>query len=258
VLATLWARRRVEDIVAEDYAGVQRGQPREDVRQSVTQLGLEYRLMTPFTSFVAVEEVMITDGGQPRRVEVPIETPEGSFGSGVSTLPVNGRTYGLQTMSAMSVSETVTVTSSGSNPASRAPGSLVIDQSMIDPGTLLMREDVRAKRKKPKDKPKPPDPAEALRQALRAKLHPSVYAVVERLEKQGAAAAGESEFVRDGKAELQIWLTEKTPEVLAQLKQLGFEVVLDPQSAKLVIGRLPVEKLAALAGLGAVRYVAPQ
>jgi hypothetical protein len=64
--------------------------------------------------------------------------------------------------------------------------------------------------------------------------------------------------MRDGKAEVQIWLNVKTPEVLAQLKELGFELLLDPQSAKLVIGRVPVEKLSALAELQAVRYVAPQ
>jgi len=45
---------------------------------------------------------------------------------------------------------------------------------------------------------------------------------------------------------------------LAALKALGFEVVLDPKSAKLVIGRLPIEKLEALAELKFIRYVAPQ
>ena len=36
------------------------------------------------------------------------------------------------------------------------------------------------------------------------------------------------------------------------------EVVLDPKTAKLVIGRLPIEKLAALSEMKSVRYVAPQ
>jgi hypothetical protein len=95
--------------------------------------------------------------------------------------------------------------------------------------------------------------------ALRAKLDPWLFTVVERLKQKGSQpSAEEARFVRDGKAEVQIWLTEKSPEVLAQLKQLGFEVLLDPQTAKLVIGRLPVEKLAALADIKAVRYVAPQ
>ena len=35
-------------------------------------------------------------------------------------------------------------------------------------------------------------------------------------------------------------------------------VVLDPTTSKMIIGRLPIEKLAALAELKSVRYVAPQ
>jgi hypothetical protein len=35
-------------------------------------------------------------------------------------------------------------------------------------------------------------------------------------------------------------------------------VVLQPTTAKLVIGRLPIEKLTALIELAAVRYVAPR
>ena len=45
---------------------------------------------------------------------------------------------------------------------------------------------------------------------------------------------------------------------MAKLKELGFETILNPTTAKMVIGRLPIEKLAALAELQSVRYVAPQ
>ena len=106
---------------------------------------------------------------------------------------------------------------------------------------------------------KPLSPEEMRQQQFRAKLHPSLATIVERLQKKVTQpSAEESKFVRDGKAEVQIWLTDKSPEVIAQLKQLGFEVILDPQSAKLIIGRLPIEKLSALAELKAVRYVVPQ
>src|SRR5262249_52043745 len=43
----------------------------------------EYRLMTQFTSFVAVEETVVTDGGQPRRIDIPVEMPEGVSHQGV-------------------------------------------------------------------------------------------------------------------------------------------------------------------------------
>ena len=54
------------------------------------------------------------------------------------------------------------------------------------------------------------------------------------------------------------YATDKSAENLATLKALGFEVVLDPKSAKLIIGRLSIEKLEALADLNFIRYVAPQ
>jgi Ca-activated chloride channel family protein len=274
VLATLWARRRVGDLMSEDYAGAQQGKMRDDVREAVTNVGLEYRLMTQFTSFVAVEEMTITDGGQPRRVDVPVELPEGVNGSGmqvdgvnlaslgyVTNLPINGRNLSSLYLIG-GAAETVQVTSSAPTVDTTKPGgTTVLDKSVLDPGSVLERNGARSKSKrtdgdlKKQDKP---DPEELKRQELQKKLHATLYAIVERLKTNTAPAADESKFVRDGKAEIQIWLTEKSPDILAQLKQLGFEIVLDPQSAKLVIGRLPLEKLAALTEIKAVRFVAPQ
>ena len=77
VLAALWARARVDNLMGQDFAGAQSGNMRSDLKDTITQLGIEYRLMTQFTSFVAVEEMVVTDGGKPRRIDVPIEVPEG-------------------------------------------------------------------------------------------------------------------------------------------------------------------------------------
>jgi hypothetical protein len=105
---------------------------------------------------------------------------------------------------------------------------------------------------------RPLSPAEQKRQQVLAKLHPAIAALVERLQKNGTPAAAEARFVRAGKAEIQVWLTVKSDALMARLKSLGFEVVADPKSAKLVIGRIALDKLAALAELGEVRYIAPQ
>jgi Ca-activated chloride channel homolog len=289
VLATLWARRRVEDLMDEDLSGAQRGQMREDLREAVTSLGLEHRLMTQFTSFVAVEEVTITDGGAPRRIEVPVELPEGVSRAAVdesSSLLVGGagrnnrsvlalRSLGGVASTASSVSEVVTVTSS-ERPmidTSQPGGTTRIDQSVIDPGSNLKGRGPKVGNARSKKEPaavvaatpKQPDPEEEEkrrleeeRRQLAARLHPSLFALVERLRKREAPTAEESKLVREGRIELQVFLTEKSPAVLAQLKELGFELIADPRSAKLVIGRLPFEKLQALAELKAVRYVAPQ
>lgn len=94
---------------------------------------------------------------------------------------------------------------------------------------------------------------------LQAKTNPSVFAIIERLRKKTIIpGADEAKFVRDGKAEVQIWLTEKSDEALAKLKELGFEVTLDPKTSKLIIGRVSIEKLEALVALKFVRYVSPQ
>ena len=94
---------------------------------------------------------------------------------------------------------------------------------------------------------------------LQAKFHPAVLAVIDRLkDKKLSPSPDEAKFIHNGKAEIQIWLTDKSDETMHRLKELGFEVVLDPKTAKLIIGRLPFEKLAALAELKSVRYVAPQ
>ena len=93
-------------------------------------------------------------------------------------------------------------------------------------------------------------PEEAKRRELLTKLHPSVLAVIERLQrKESQLTTDEMKFVRDGKAEVQIWLIDKSAESLAELKKLGFEIILDPKTAKLVIGRLPIENLQKIGGV---------
>jgi TonB family protein len=100
---------------------------------------------------------------------------------------------------------------------------------------------------------------EQFKQQLRARLHPAVAGVIDRLKNKDAKpGAEELKFTRDGKAEIQVWLMDKSAETIEQLKKFGFEVILDPQSSKVIIGRLPIEKLAALSELPAVRYIAPQ
>lgn len=249
VLATLWARTRIDDFMSQDYQGIQNGNAKPEVREAITQLGLEYRLMTQFTSFVAVEETIVTDGGQPRRIDVPVEIPEGVnrdaiFGEEEERKPKEAAKRAYKSWGGGSAADasaqtimTVTANSAPTSEPAKAPRPTVA-------GGLRGRDD--------KTKPVAPVKQEA------GKLHPSLAAVVERLKSKASPAADEAKFVSNGKAEVQIWLTEKSPEALEQLKKLGFEIIVDAKSSKVIIGRLPVEKLAALAELSFVKYVAPQ
>ena len=72
-LSSLWARTVIDDLESRRLQG-----PSQDIEEEIVRLALKHRLMTRETSFVAVEERVVTDpGGQTRRVRVPLETPEG-------------------------------------------------------------------------------------------------------------------------------------------------------------------------------------
>jgi hypothetical protein len=78
VLGTLWARQKIDDLMEWEVVGQQAGELRSQPREEIARLGLEFKLMTQFTSFVAIDQVLFTPGGAPRRVDVPLETPDGA------------------------------------------------------------------------------------------------------------------------------------------------------------------------------------
>ncbi|HET7287359.1 MAG TPA: hypothetical protein VFI71_07810, partial [Pyrinomonadaceae bacterium] len=73
VLATLWARRKVDDLMGQIFS-VQDKVAQEQWQEEVTQVGLSFKLMTQYTSFVAIDDLIFTGGDQPQRVDVPTVT----------------------------------------------------------------------------------------------------------------------------------------------------------------------------------------
>jgi hypothetical protein len=266
--------------MGQDYQGMQQGEMKPELKETITSLGLEYRLMTQFTSFVAVEEMVVTDGGQPRRIDVPVEVPEGvnreevAQGFSASYGASTGRFQKVDKVANLSsfylptgTGTTNVVTKSGTNAKARSrgagggggvgTGSASGSGAGIAPspapavGAFVLADAAEPEIVR--------SPEERRREQLLAKLNPSIIAVIDRLKSKGTnAGPDEAKFVLNGKAEIQIWLTDKSQETLAKLKELGFEVVLDPKRAKMLIGRLSIEKLEALAELKFVRYVSPQ
>src|SRR5262249_7349719 len=82
-LEKIWARNKVEDLMAQDWSGIQSGNSK--YKAEIVEVGLKHSLATQFTSFVAVEEKTVVQAGKPIRIEVPVELP-----SGVSPLAVPG------------------------------------------------------------------------------------------------------------------------------------------------------------------------
>jgi len=80
-LARLWARARIERLTRESYGNLHAATVGD-----ITDLGLRFHLMTPYTSLVAVDRVVSNGSGGSEQVDVPVELPtgvswEGIFGS---------------------------------------------------------------------------------------------------------------------------------------------------------------------------------
>lgn len=85
-LGYLWARNRIATLA--DYNQLHADDERV---KEVTSLGLSYNLLTAYTSFVAVDNVVRNAGGQTQLVKQPLPLPKGvensAVGTQVSTTP---------------------------------------------------------------------------------------------------------------------------------------------------------------------------
>lgn len=69
-LKYLWARSRIADL--SDFAT-----PGEEQEKQITALGLKYNLLTQYTSFIAVHNVVRNASADARDVDVPLPMPQG-------------------------------------------------------------------------------------------------------------------------------------------------------------------------------------
>ena len=77
VLSKVWARKKIEDISARLHAA-----DAPEIVEEITNIALTHRLMTQYTSFVAVDEndmqPIHQEAKAPRQVVVPVPLPEGT------------------------------------------------------------------------------------------------------------------------------------------------------------------------------------
>jgi Ca-activated chloride channel family protein len=228
VLATLWARRKVEDLMSTDFRGIQYGKPNAEVKEQITQLGLEYRLMTQFTSFVAVEDRVVTDAkGEPRRMEVPVEMPEGVSYEGV---------YGKDSERKIAYAAPKTGRSIGG-----FIGGMRSEQMAIAPPPAPPAQNQPQPEKPAKQNATRPDgsgPGDAAANAQR-KIHPSLL------------AARPGQVVK-----VQVWLTAVNAEVTKRLMAAGLKIA-PGSSGTMLTGEIDAALLSKLALVNEVKLIQP-
>lgn len=79
-LASVWAREKIKYLMLEKLGGRMPG-----IEQEVTNLALEFNLMSQYTSFVAVDEVIPegSDSTLPRTIAIPVPIPDGVSFTGI-------------------------------------------------------------------------------------------------------------------------------------------------------------------------------
>ncbi len=270
VLASLWARNRIGDLMAEDWLGTQLGRPDPNMREKVTKLGLDYGLVTQFTSFVAVEDRVVNEGGKTITIQVPVEMTdgvsyEGVFGGGrarkIASAPSRGIARG-QVQSLGYINGGV----AGATPkefrattleeAQRFPGNLEPRANIaVDARNELADTDESSAQRVDvaRDQSKPDDVKFA------SKSNPKLAPELRNLS---ARATGPT-FQLDGvkvenyRVEVFIRLLDDSAEAIEALKRLGVEIVAHTRSSKTVYAKARVDQLEKISALAYVRYVEP-
>ena len=87
-ITTVWARQKVDELIDRWRVADETGQG--NLRSEVIAHAIQYRLVTRFTSLVAVEEVVVNPGGESAKVAVPSELPAGMQMESVFGAPATG------------------------------------------------------------------------------------------------------------------------------------------------------------------------
>ncbi|MBZ5493161.1 MAG: VWA domain-containing protein [Acidobacteriia bacterium] len=253
-LEKIWARHKVEDLMSQDWNGIQSGNSK--YKADIVKVGLEHSLATQFTSFVAVEERTVVSDGKPVKVEVPVELPEGvsrlavpggslqaeyaakaapGFGGGVS-----GGAYTYRTRqpayapppppspgsSGLSVNETVEVTAN-------AP---LVEMSQSDVATI----------KKPA--------RDAAHRQAEAKMSPEVLTIYHCSVARGLSAAASKCKAVSSPLKVTVEVTEIKGDLEKKLASAGLKIVSGSGSQKLT-GMIEPAKLGQLAQIAEVKSI---
>lgn len=232
-IASLWARAKVDALMDQDLAAAQSGKLPKPLQDEIVRVALAHRLLTQFTSFVAVEDKVVNQGGQQRTVTVPVELPDGVQYEGVFGRDAEAKGMGMGF--ARAAGGLMAGASKSAAPATMAP------PPPPRPGDGRMRQE--------QDKPQPPvaeRPAK-LDAAVLAKLAPELRAWWE-----GRASTVVPE---DGWLRLEITLRDADANTLRAVQAAGLQIVTSGQGV--VVGLLPRAAFVTVAQMAEVVHIAP-
>jgi Ca-activated chloride channel family protein len=271
-LASMWARAKVDALMRRDLPGLQSGSFAPDIEEEIVEVALAHGLLTQFTSFVAVEERVVNEGGRQWTETVPVDMPEGVTYEGVFGTPgESGRAVSrgqvrryidvgrlskqrrapasgpsLTRLRALGyVAEaSPTPPTAGGDPTQARPepagqssggrGSGI--EEIAGKGGAAHHDDARGPKK-------PPLSAE-----VRQRLAPPFLALIE-----GRATSDSSLELRDGRVRIKLLLRDPPPDLMQRLEEVGLDA--SQVSRREAVGWIAVEDLVPLAELDCVERI---
>ena len=140
VLSKVWARKKIEDISAQLHAT-----NAPEIIEEITDIALTYRLMTQYTSFVAVDENDMQPIDQevkaPQRVVVPVPLPDGTDYRGFYGAPkANFAASRMQRMASRSVPITSAAPTAQHRVVERSPAVETLQVDASPQATRILSE----------------------------------------------------------------------------------------------------------------------
>jgi Ca-activated chloride channel family protein len=227
-LGSMWARARVDALMRRDLPGLQSGRFADDLKERIVEVALAHRILTPFTSFVAVEDRVVNRDGVLRTVTVPVEMPQGVEYEGIF-----GEAYAVAPMPYA---------------AGAAVGSSRGVAGFFKRGPT-QADAVRERASKPVEE-LPQEEPKPLSEQARRRLAPEL----ETLVLQGHRPTPGLDIV-DGEVKVKVVLRDGSEAAIRALEALGLRIL--QRTDDYAIARIPVAALARLAESEHVERIEP-
>ncbi len=276
-IASIWARAKVDELMSRDWMGMQRGAFKPELKEEIIKVALAHRIMTQFTSFVAVEETVVTVGGRPTRVAVPVEMPDGVSREGVfggdrasSGAHVRKVPRAVHMKASPHQPRRALAGMPGSPPAVAPPASRggwefsmqgdatgrYVDA--MKPVEKTMQRTVETKEEIAADETtRLEDRSDREASKLLLKLSKELRDLVNTYREKAKPTeltVGKLKVV-GGNITVQVQLSATAEQILRKLKDAGLEIQFRSSAGKTVIGTISIDKLEELARIPEVRFV---
>lgn len=238
----LWARKKIAEIERTDYLAGLKGQQRnaQSVETRVTDLALQFGLMSQYTSFVAVESRVVNVGGKQRTVAVPVEQADG-VSMGQERVMTLGKTINGAPAIAPASSGLYRGGAGGAGGGfgGGGAGGGGFSGGGLSGGQGLIPTKSEA------------DKGVALRTA------PSKETPEQRRQRLYTLKVSQKLRSAKGMVDVQVWVAKLDPDTLAKLVKAGLKVAESDKGLKIVFGTIDASQLKSLADLDAVQKIDP-